>query len=115
MVPDTFCLPLLRICIVRAIQGLSQFGEVQSQAMTPYLCDPIRSQGGEAVGSGSKRAGSLKETVEKLERDLIRDALRTSQQNQLKAASALGLSRQGLIKKMKRYGIKIQKGSAAGD
>jgi len=76
------------------------------------LCEPIQSQGNEGMGSGSKHAGSLKETVGELERDLIRKALQTSQQNQLKAASALGLSRQGLIKKMKRYSIKTRKDSA---
>jgi len=63
------------------------------------------------MSSVSLRARSLKETVEKLEKELIREALQTSQQNQLKAASALGLSRQGLIKKLKRNGIKIQKDS----
>ncbi len=75
------------------------------------LTETIRSEGSESVGAGTMRGGSLKETVESLERDLIRNALQTSQQNQLRAASALGLSRQGLIKKMKRYGIKTQKDS----
>jgi len=85
---------------------------VRREAVTEEdLCEPIRSPGAEAMGSVSLRARSLKETVEELERDLIRKALQTSQQNQLKAASALGLSRQGLIKKLKRYGIKIQKDS----
>ena len=87
---------------------------VHREAITEEdLGESIRSQSGEAVGSGSKRAGSLKETVEILERDLIRNALQTSRQNQLQAATALGLSRQGLIKKMKRYGIKAQKNSRA--
>jgi len=76
------------------------------------LCEPIRSGGMEAARAESMAVRSLKETVEKLERDLIREALQTSQQNQLQAATSLGLSRQGLIKKMKRYNIKIQKDSA---
>ena len=85
---------------------------VHREAITEEdLGEAIRSQSGEAVGSGSKRAGSLKETVEILERDLIRNALQTSRQNQLQTVTALGLSRQGLIKKIKRYGIKIQKES----
>jgi transcriptional regulator with PAS, ATPase and Fis domain len=50
--------------------------------------------------------GSLKETVATLEKRLIAEALRTRQQNQQQTAKMLGLSRQGLIKKMKRYGIK---------
>jgi Nif-specific regulatory protein len=51
-------------------------------------------------------AGSLKETVATLEKRLIAEALQARQQNQQQAAKMLGLSRQGLIKKMKRYGIK---------
>jgi len=49
---------------------------------------------------------SLKETITELEKRAILEALRKFQQNQQQAAKALGLSRQGLIKKMKRYGIK---------
>jgi Nif-specific regulatory protein len=49
---------------------------------------------------------SLKKTVEEVERRLILEALQNCHQNQLQAAKELGLSRQGLIKKMKRFGIK---------
>ncbi|MER3446600.1 MAG: hypothetical protein C4291_07030 [Candidatus Dadabacteria bacterium] len=52
------------------------------------------------------RTHSFKETVEELEKRLISEALQMCHQNQLQAAKALGLSRQGLIKKMKRYGIR---------
>jgi len=51
-------------------------------------------------------AGSLKETVATLEKRLIAEALQARQQNQQQAAKILGVSRQGLIKKMKRYGMK---------
>ena len=89
---------------------------VHREAITEEdLCEPVRSQGSKEMGPTSPYTRSLKETVEKLEKELIREALQTSQQNQLKAASALGLSRQGLIKKLKRYDIKIQKDSAAGN
>ena len=54
--------------------------------------------------------GSLKEvvaeTVEELERQMIRDALDASGNNQLRTAEKLGLSRQGLIKKINRYGLR---------
>jgi len=53
-----------------------------------------------------KKSQTLKETVEEVEKGLILKALRNFRQNQLQTAKALGLSRQGLIKKMKRYGIK---------
>ncbi|MGH7926467.1 MAG: sigma-54 interaction domain-containing protein, partial [Candidatus Binatia bacterium] len=48
---------------------------------------------------------TLGEAVEQLERRMIEDALRKSGGNKQKAAQALGLSRQGLIKKLKRLGI----------
>jgi DNA-binding NtrC family response regulator len=48
---------------------------------------------------------SLAANVEALERRMIEDALRKSGGNKQKAAQALGLSRQGLIKKLKRLGI----------
>jgi DNA-binding NtrC family response regulator len=49
------------------------------------------------------RPQSLKAAVEELERKMIADALRSTGGNQQQAARVLGLSRQGLINKMKRY------------
>jgi len=46
----------------------------------------------------------LPDAVEQLERRLIEEALRDSGGNKQKAAQVLGLSRQGLIKKLNRYG-----------
>jgi DNA-binding NtrC family response regulator len=48
---------------------------------------------------------SLKVAVEELEQRMLQDALVASKYNQVQAARKLGLSRQGLIKKLKRYGI----------
>jgi Nif-specific regulatory protein len=48
---------------------------------------------------------SLKRAVEELEREMIADALQNTRHNQQQAARLLGLSRQGLINKMKRYEI----------
>ncbi|MBN1609537.1 MAG: sigma-54-dependent Fis family transcriptional regulator [Polyangiaceae bacterium] len=54
----------------------------------------------------SAEAGStLRERVEALERSEIAAALETSCGNRTRAAEALGLSRQGLLQKMQRYGI----------
>ena len=53
-----------------------------------------------------KARSSLKDTVEELEKRMIVEALERCGRNQLHAAKDLALSRQGLIKKMKRYGIK---------
>ncbi len=67
------------------------------------LSDDIRSASEKAP---LPKAQSFKEAVEELEKRLISEALQMCRQNQMQTAKALGLSRQGLIKKMKRYGIK---------
>jgi DNA-binding protein Fis len=48
--------------------------------------------------------------VEELERRLLADALQRCRGNQVQAAKLLGLSRQGLIKKIARYGLKSSPG-----
>jgi Nif-specific regulatory protein len=63
----------------------------------------IRSTAGKAPAVEQPAAArSLPEAVEALERRMIEAALRESKGNKQKAAQALGLSRQGLIKKIKR-------------
>ena len=47
----------------------------------------------------------LKHRVERLERQLIREAMSRSQGNQTKASALLGLSRFGLQKKLRRYNM----------
>jgi len=54
---------------------------------------------------GSGRAQSLKDAIAELEKRMVIEALRDTRNNQLQAARRLGLSRQGLINKMKRYAI----------
>jgi Nif-specific regulatory protein len=70
------------------------------------LPEPMKKITTEMVASKLRPVRSLKETVEEVERRMIEEALQTCKQNQLQAAKALGLSRSGLIKKMKRYEIK---------
>jgi DNA-binding NtrC family response regulator len=54
---------------------------------------------------------SLKTAIEELERQMLHEALMDSKYNQVQAAPKLGLSRQGLIKKLKRYGIEPRAGA----
>ncbi len=56
---------------------------------------------------GASQQQSLKTAVEELERRMIEDALRGTRNNQQQAARLLGLSRQGLINKMKRYSLSM--------
>jgi Nif-specific regulatory protein len=51
------------------------------------------------------KAQSLKSAVGSLEKQMILEALQGTRNNQQQAAKTLGLSRQGLINKMKRYAI----------
>jgi DNA-binding NtrC family response regulator len=53
----------------------------------------------------STKAQSLKAAVGQLEKQMILEALQGTRNNQQQAAKTLGLSRQGLINKMKRYAI----------
>jgi len=48
---------------------------------------------------------TLPQAIAQLEEQMIREALQTCRSNQVQTAKRLGLSRQGLIKKMKRLGI----------
>jgi Nif-specific regulatory protein len=48
---------------------------------------------------------SLKKAIEDLERRMIGEALASTKNNQQQAAKMLGLSRQGLINKLKRYSL----------
>ena len=48
---------------------------------------------------------SLKKAIADLERQMIQEALTSTRNNQQQTARLLGLSRQGLINKLKRYAI----------
>jgi Nif-specific regulatory protein len=70
------------------------------------LAIPIRSfPPKEEPAPKSPASRSLPDAVERLERRLIEEALQNSGGNKQKAAQVLGLSRQGLIKKLKRLSI----------
>ena len=76
------------------------------------LSDSIRASASSISPTNNDQATSLKETLGELERQMIVRALETSGHNQVQAAKALGLSRQGLIKKLKRHGIRSTRDKA---
>lgn len=57
------------------------------------------------IPRGEPKAGSLQGKIEALERAEIAEALRQFNNNRTRAAEALGLSRQGLLKKLERFGM----------
>jgi transcriptional regulator with PAS, ATPase and Fis domain len=58
---------------------------------------------------GARLHGKLKDALEDLERDLIRDGLRRTGWNKSKLAKELGISRAGLIMKVEKYGLDKRK------
>jgi DNA-binding NtrC family response regulator len=70
------------------------------------LSEAILSRSRTEVAASSSTSKYLKDVVTEIEKRMIQEALQQSKQNQLHAARTLGLSRHGLIKKMKRYNIR---------
>lgn len=58
---------------------------------------------------GARLQGKLKDALEDLERDLIREGLRRTGWNKSKLAKELGISRAGLIMKVEKYGLDKRK------
>jgi Nif-specific regulatory protein len=69
------------------------------------LWDAIPTPGRNQPSPAAAPQTTMKKAVEDLERRMIGEALAGTRNNQLQAARILGLSRQGLINKMKRYAI----------
>jgi len=68
------------------------------------LSDHVR-QRDELLTLAMNEKGNLKQTIEKVERHMIEESLKALRGNKSRVARELGLSRVGLQKKMKRYGI----------
>jgi Nif-specific regulatory protein len=58
-----------------------------------------------AEASGTGHAGTLQEALDKLERELILDALKTSRGNMAKASEALGITERIMGLRVKKHGI----------
>jgi len=86
---------------LESICALSRGGRVTLDDVA--LLHPGAQPGAEAGAVDSD--ASLEEQVRALEIRLIRQALTQHDDNRTRAAAALGLSRQGLLKKIERYGL----------
>lgn len=87
-----------------ARHGVVQLADIQ---LLQFDVDSIPDDGAQPQGAGdtSSLHGSLDEQVRLLEIRLLSDALTQSHGNRSQAARLLGLSRQGLLKKIERYGL----------
>ena len=86
----------LENCVERAVI-LSNDDVIHGYHLPPTL------QTAEASGTGLR--GSLPETLEKIERELIIDALKTSRGNQAKASEALGITERVMGLRVSKHGI----------
>lgn len=78
--------------------------------ITPEMLSPrIRDAADKPKVQGSRLSGRLKDALEELERDMIREGLRRTGWNKSKLAKELGISRAGLIMKVEKYGLDKRK------
>ncbi len=78
--------------------------------ITPEMLSPrIREASEKPKVQGSRLSGKLKDALEELERDMIREGLRRCGWNKSKLAKELGISRAGLIMKVEKYGLDKRK------
>ncbi|MDA2916797.1 sigma 54-interacting transcriptional regulator [Nitrospinae bacterium AH_259_B05_G02_I21] len=77
-----------------------------SSLLTPSLLSKhVRTADARAVGETASAPGTLKDVVRQVEVEAIRQALAETDGNKQKAAKRLGISREGLRKKMLGYGM----------
>ena len=90
----------LRHEMQRALVMAAGRGEILAEDLSPAVRSP-------AAASSSEDAGAtLEEKIAALERREIAAALEATGQNRSQAAARLGLSRQGLLNKMARHGLR---------
>jgi len=72
---------------------------VKEERLEPIESDPV------TTTSAGKSKQSLKDRVTVLEIQMIRDAMTQTGNDKRRTAKILGLSHQGLLNKLKRYGL----------
>jgi Nif-specific regulatory protein len=73
--------------------------------ITPELLSPSVRGATELAGRGAPASGTLKDRVEQVERIILLEVLREHDNNKTSAAKTLGITREGLHKKLKMLGI----------
>ena len=83
---------------------VTTLSEPGSPITIDLLSEKLRSSGEQSVRD-SEKTGCLKDRLERIERRFLEEELDSNQWNQTMTARKLFLSRQGLIKKMQKYGL----------
>jgi len=93
---------------VRELQNEAQRLVIQIEDgafVTPELLSPRIRQIEGVVDKVKPNKGTLKEMMDQLERWLLIEALREHENNKTAAARALGITREGLHKKLRAFGL----------
>lgn len=93
--------------IVSQLINLREIEKKRGEFKTSETSAPSLMETGTEARLVAERSSSYKQTVEEFDRLLVEKTLAENNQNVSRAAIKLGLSRYGLIKKLKRYGIKV--------
>jgi two-component system, NtrC family, response regulator HupR/HoxA len=91
--------------IERAIVLAGEEGKISQEILSPKLIE--ESQANRV--QGSRLQGKLKDAMEDLEKEMIREGLRRTGWNKSKLSKELGISRAGLIMKVEKYGLDKRK------
>ena len=83
--------------------------------LSDLLSARIRDFGESAKLQGSRLAGKLKDSLEELEKTMIREGLRRTNWNKSRLAKELGISRAGLIMKIEKYHLDKRKLPRSGE
>lgn len=81
----------------------------ETKITADMLSPKILELGDKTKVQGARLHGKLKDALEDLERDMIREGLRRTGWNKSKLAKELGISRAGLIMKVEKYGLDKRK------
>jgi two-component system response regulator HupR/HoxA len=89
-----------RLCVLTG-----EDGKISHEILSPKILE----LGEKSKVQGSRLHGKLKDALEDLEREMIKDGLRRTGWNKSKLAKELGISRAGLIMKVEKYGLDKRK------
>lgn len=81
----------------------------ETKLMAELLSPKVLESGDKNKVQGARLQGKLKDALEDLEREMIREGLRRTGWNKSKLAKELGISRAGLIMKVEKYGLDKRK------
>lgn len=89
-----------RLCVLSGDDG-----KIGHEILSPKILEV----GEKSKVQGARLHGKLKDALDELERDMIKEGLRRTGWNKSKLAKELGISRAGLIMKVEKYGLDKRK------